>query len=106
MAPRSNSCSIVAHALVRAASRLVSTPPPSTDVASTRLSTRHARVRAPHALHLRPDHLKPIPRPGIFIATHASDRAQLVRIDAEILDNRVVHVEPHDLAHDQAAAVR
>ena len=75
---------------------------------STRVSTRHviASATAQSCSHLRADHFESIARARIFIAAHAADRAQFVGIDAEILDDPIVHVETDHFAENQAAAAR
>src|SRR5579863_6065248 len=53
-----------------------------------------------------PDQVEAIFRTDVRVTGHAADRAQFIRVDAEVIDVGIVHMEPHNFAGHNASSER
>src|SRR6185312_4119192 len=81
----------------------------SFDVRSSAQSTRGWVPRSSPSLlrlYLWSFHLEPIRRSRVGWASHAANRHQFIRIDFEVIEKHIVHVESHHLAEHNAPTER
>src|SRR5580700_6270664 len=73
-------------------------------LADANRARRYQKIHANDGSPSRADHFKPVTGTGVLVATHASDGAELVRIDPEIIHDRGGDVKADYFAYDQAGA--